>query len=166
MYTTLQQFLDEWRGEAMMTESMMEHLTDESLDTKVHEDGRTLGFIAWHIVQTLGEMMSRTGLEYQSISEDTPIPSSAKEIARMYGEAAQKLAEALGAQWTDESLDIEVDMYGEKWQNRRTLHSLIKHQVHHRGQMSTMMRFAGLTVPGTYGPSKEEWAKYGLPPHP
>lgn len=28
--------------------------------------------------------------------------------------------------------------------------------------MTVLMRQAGLTVPGIYGPAKEEWAKFGL----
>jgi hypothetical protein len=27
------------------------------------------------------------------------------------------------------------------------------------------MRLQGLMVPGIYGPSKEEWTKYGMEPH-
>jgi uncharacterized damage-inducible protein DinB len=36
--------------------------------------------------------------------------------------------------------------------------SLIRHQIHHRGQMTTLMRMAGVVVPGVYGPSREETA--------
>lgn len=39
---------------------------------------------------------------------------------------------------------------------------MIQHQIHHRGQMTILMRQAGLTVPGLYGPSKEEWAVIGM----
>ena len=41
------------------------------------------------------------------------------------------------------------------------LMTLINHQNHHRGQMTVLMRQAGLTVPGVYG-SKEEWAAAGM----
>jgi len=39
---------------------------------------------------------------------------------------------------------------------------LIQHQNHHRGQMTVLMRQAGLTVPGIYGPAKEEWGNFGM----
>ncbi|MBI2416475.1 MAG: hypothetical protein HYV28_00920 [Ignavibacteriales bacterium] len=29
--------------------------------------------------------------------------------------------------------------------------------------MTVLMRQAGLKVPGAYGPSREEWAAYGMP---
>ena len=43
------------------------------------------------------------------------------------------------------------------------LSALIRHEAHHRGQMTVLMRQAGLTVPGVYGPSREEWVAYGMP---
>lgn len=38
----------------------------------------------------------------------------------------------------------------------------IKHLIHHRGQMTVLMRQAGLKVPGVYGPSKEKWSQMGM----
>ena len=46
----------------------------------------------------------------------------------------------------------------------QSLAALVGHQTHHRGQMAPLMRQAGLKVPGVYGPSKEEWVDYGMPP--
>jgi uncharacterized damage-inducible protein DinB len=43
------------------------------------------------------------------------------------------------------------------------LQALISHEIHHRGQMTVLMRQAGLKVPGIYGPAREEWAAYGMP---
>jgi alanyl-tRNA synthetase len=40
---------------------------------------------------------------------------------------------------------------------------LIKHQTHHRGQLTIGMRQAGLVTPGMYGPAKEEWTAMGVP---
>jgi uncharacterized damage-inducible protein DinB len=55
-------------------------------------------------------------------------------------------------------------MYGEKWTRGFTLTSLILHQVHHRGQMTVLMRQAGLEIPGLYGPARQEWAAFGMKP--
>jgi uncharacterized damage-inducible protein DinB len=30
--------------------------------------------------------------------------------------------------------------------------------------MTVLMRQAGLKVPGIYGPSREEWSQFGMPP--
>jgi uncharacterized damage-inducible protein DinB len=64
--------------------------------------------------------------------------------------------------WNDESLQQTDDMYGEKWKRGVTLTVLISHQAHHRGQMTVLMRQAGLKVPGVYGPAREEWAGMGM----
>ena len=53
-------------------------------------------------------------------------------------------------------------MYGMKWARGLTLQMLIVHQAHHRGQMTVLMRHAGLAVPGVYGPAREEWATHGM----
>lgn len=53
-------------------------------------------------------------------------------------------------------------MFGQKMSKGEILFFLIQHQIHHRGQMTILMRQAGLTVPGLYGPSKEEWAMKGM----
>ena len=61
-------------------------------------------------------------------------------------------------------LDDKVKMFGQVWKRSELLSSLVRHQVHHRGQMTILMRQAGLKVPGVYGPAREEWAKMGMPP--
>jgi uncharacterized damage-inducible protein DinB len=57
-----------------------------------------------------------------------------------------------------------IDFIGQKKPNGTLLMFLLQHQNHHRGQMTVLMRQAGLTVPGIYGPSKEEWANFGMIP--
>jgi len=61
---------------------------------------------------------------------------------------------------------VTDEMYGETWARGLTLFYLILHQAHHRGQITVLMRQAGLTVPGIYGPAKEEWAAFGAPAMP
>lgn len=48
-------------------------------------------------------------------------------------------------------------MYGMKWEKGFTLQILMHHEIHHRGQMTVLMRQEGLKNPGIMGPSKEEW---------
>jgi uncharacterized damage-inducible protein DinB len=164
MYTSISQFLKDWNYESNSTIKMLNNLTDESLGQKVAPDGRSLGFIAWHLTQTIPEMMGKTGLKIDGPSEDSPVAKSAKEIKDTFEKTASSLAEQIKKNWNDEVLKTEDDMYGEKWQRGLTLYYLLLHQAHHRGQMTVLMRQAGLKVPGIYGPSKEEWAAYGMEP--
>ena len=74
------------------------------------------------------------------------------------------LLERIKQSWTDETLDKEDDLYGEKWTRKVTLKVQVHHQIHHRGQMTVLMRQAGLKVPGLFGPAKEDWTEYGMQP--
>ena len=58
----------------------------------------------------------------------------------------------------------KVPMYGQEWARGMVLSVLMVHQTHHRGQMTVLMRQAGLRVPGIYGPAKEDWASMNMPP--
>lgn len=164
MYTSLEAFLITWGYESASTQKLMDVLTDASLPQPVHEGGRTLGRLAWHIAQTIPEMMSKTGLHVTGVDEHAPAPSSAAVIAQAYRDASASLVEQLRAHWTDATLLEQDNMYGEQWARGLTLSILVNHQTHHRGQMTVLMRQAGLTVPGVYGPAKEEWAQIGMEP--
>jgi len=162
MFTSVQAFEQSWKQESESTQKLLDVLTDESLNQEVSPQDRTLGRIAWHIVTTLHEMMSRTGLEFDAPHHDAPLPSSASVIADSYRKASGNMLEAIRKNWTDATLLETSEMYGESWPNGLTLSILISHQIHHRGQMTVLMRQAGLRVPGVYGPSREEWAEMNM----
>ncbi len=164
MFTSLSVFLQTWEQQSGLTQRILDTLTDGSLGQKVTDQDRTLGRIAWHIVTTIPEMMSKTGLVFESVHEDDPVPISAVEIADRYRQANSALVNAIRNKWTDDTLSEERDMYGERWTIRTTLNVLIYHEIHHRGQMTILMRQAGLKVPGIHGPSREEWGQYGMEP--
>jgi uncharacterized damage-inducible protein DinB len=167
MYRSLTDFSHAWGHQTEATMKVLRSLTDASLSQAVVPGGRTLGFLAWHITCTLAEMGGQAGLTVIGPEEKThSMPSSAADIATTYEAAAASLAAAVAAQWTDAQLGDMIPMYGEQWPKGLVLDILIGHQAHHRGQMTVLMRQAGLPVPGMYGPSKEEWAAMGLPAMP
>lgn len=156
-------FLEVWKYESLSTVKVFDYLTDETLKQKVSPEGRSLGFLAWHITVSVGEMMARTGLQFPGFDEHAPAPSKAAEIKSEYEKLSSTMVEQLQKNWKDEMLEDDIDMYGQMWKRADVLTSLTAHQAHHRGQMTVLMRQAGLRVPGIYGPSKEEWAEYGMP---
>lgn len=163
MLRRIDDFIKDWEYEAESTGKILDTLTDESLAQKVTPDGRNLGFLGWHLTQTLGEMLGLVGLKIDGPGFDKECPTVASEIAAAYDKAAKSVTEEVKNNWTDETLLQEDNMYGETWARGLTLFYLIAHQAHHRGQMTVLMRQAGLPVPGVYGPSKEEWAAMGAP---
>ncbi len=163
MFTKVAHFEASWKHESESTSKVMRALTDASLAQAVARDHRTLGRLAWHLTVSVGEMMRRTGLTVAGPAEEAPVPSSAAEIAQAYETAARSLLDQVHDGWTDETLAVEDDMYGQRWKRGMTLSALIAHQTHHRGQMTVLMRQAGLEVPGVYGPARQEWAAMGMP---
>ena len=164
MIATIVEFEEMWTQESNETRKILAELTDRSLAQAVTKDHRTLGRLAWHITTSVGEMMNRTGLQVSGPPDDSPVPATAAAIRAGYDEAAHSLLAEMKAKWKDASLQVEDEMYGQRWKRALTLAILIAHQTHHRGQMTVLMRQAGLKVPGVYGPSKEEWAAMGAPP--
>jgi len=164
MIHTIEEFLAIWKQESDGTRRILGALTDTSLGQAVADDHRTLGRMAWHITCTMPEMIGRTGLKIDSPKENDPVPNSAAAIQAAYDRTASSLAEQIKKNWTDATLQVEDDMYGFTWKRGQTLAVVITHEVHHRGQMTVLMRQAGLSVPGVHGPSKEEWTQHGMQP--
>jgi uncharacterized damage-inducible protein DinB len=163
MFRRVGDFQKAWDQERDATLKVLRALSDASLAQAVTKDDRTLGRLAWHLATTLGEMMERTGLTVGGPSHESRPPASAAAIVAAYETAAQAVADGVSS-WTDATLEAEDDMYGEKWPRGQTLQALVAHQAHHRGQMTVLMRQAGLKVPGVYGPAREEWTTYGMQP--
>jgi uncharacterized damage-inducible protein DinB len=164
MYHTIKEFLDDWKYESESTIKVFSNLTDESLTHRITPKGRSLGRLAWHITATVGEMLNRTGLKFEELQDDNTYPPHVDIITENYKSASNTLKEQITKNWTDGSLEEKVNMYGEMWSREAVLTSLIKHQIHHRAQMTVIMRAAGLKVPGIYGPAYEEWSAMNMAP--
>ena len=83
---------------------------------------------------------------------------SRKPLKRVSSNAA----EVIEQQWTDDSLKQVQNAFGREESNARILMGLIKHIVHHRGQVTILMRQAGIKPFGVYGPPKEDWIHFGV----
>lgn len=153
-----------WSAQIESTQKVFKHLTDKSLTQEFSPNLRTLGRLAWHITISIPETMERTGLKVAGPSPDEPVPASAKAIFIAYNQAAIGLLDEVKSKWDDATLEMVDDVFGQKWKRGKSLMALIHHEIHHRGEMIVLMRLAGLPVPGLYGPTREEWTKYGKEP--
>jgi uncharacterized damage-inducible protein DinB len=166
MFRKMEDFFDNYSYISQGTLNLLAQLTDDSLQQQVAPGHRTLGQIAWHIVVTPPEMIARVGVQLISVDPSAPPPAAVDEIRTAYQSASEELVTQLKANWTDETLTVVDDMYGEQWPRGLTLTVIISHEIHHQGQLTVLMRQAGLKVPGVYGPAKEEWEQYGQPTPP
>lgn len=163
MFRTTEDFLIFWEAHTHDTERLLEQLTDESLSKSVSQDGRTLGRLAWHIVITIPEMMREAGMPANDPPGTGNVPHQADQLGEQYRAMAGQLASHVRSHLTDADLRKEVRMYGETWTVGKALFALAAHEIHHRGQLTVLMRQAGLKVPGLYGPALEEWSAMGMP---
>ena len=162
MYRKIEDFQKSWADETFATLKLLRSLTDESLSQKVTPEGRSLGFLAWHLVVTMTEMLGHVGLKIGGPIEINEIPTDVKAIAEIYEKTANSVVNEVTKNWTDETLLLEDNPYGETWKRGITLLYLINHLTHHRGQMTVLMRQANLNVFGVAGPSKEEGEAMGM----
>ncbi len=152
MFTTIDQFLTTWKRESANTSRILAALTDASLAQRVAPGYRSLGELAWHIVVSQREIMGMTGLTLHAPAKGTPAPpGGAPAIRDAYGSAAAALATAVATQWEDASLAIQDDVYGMRWPRGLTALVMVFHEIHHRGQLTVLMRQAGVEVPRIYG---------------
>ncbi len=166
MFRQLDDFIRAHHIVAENTLKILRTLTDESLTRPVTDGYRTLGGMAWHLVTTVPEIMTRTGLPIDGVQPEALPPDTVREIIAGYQAVTDALTGALRTHWTDPDLTTTDTMYGEEWPRGVTLMILLHHEIHHRGQMTVLMRQAGLQVPGILGPAKEEWSQYGMPAPP
>jgi uncharacterized damage-inducible protein DinB len=164
MFYKISDFVSEWRRESAATQSLLDILTDASLDQAVTPEHRSLGQIGWHLARVIGSM-SNMGLDIVQAEGEERAPESAKRIAGEYKRLTQDLLHAVETQWTDHHLLESKFMYGENWLNGATLRFVVQHEVHHRGQMTVLMRQAGLPLEGIYGPTREQWIEQGTQPY-
>ncbi|MFB9273693.1 DinB family protein [Cohnella cellulosilytica] len=163
MLTTIAAFAAEWENEAELTERVLDRLTDESLRQEMAAGRRTLGALAWHLVSSIG-YAAALGLRIEGADEEKRAPARASEIAKEYRRMRMALLQAVREQWSDESLGETQTVAGEEWRNGATLRFMLMHQAHHRGQMTALMRQAGLRPPEIYGPTYETWIDKGMEP--
>lgn len=167
MYHTLDEYERDFVHHSAETLKVFQALSDAALSHKMDPAGRSLGFIAWHIVGTYGEMLGAAGVAgMQAPAHDAPVPTKAAELVAAYQRAAASVMPALRQSWKDSMLPESIPMYGQQWPRHMVLSGLLYHETHHRGQMTVLMRQAGLRVPGVFGPAREEWAAYGMPTQP
>ena len=166
MFRHLDDFHTSWKEESAKTQEIFSAIPDGAMRTAVTAEHRDLRRLAWHLVESLIEMPGHCGLQIAGaqliqggfIGEP---PATMQEITAAYAAASESFTGALKA-WMDADLLVEDELYGERWKRGFTLFVLLMHQTHHRGQMTVLMRQAGLKVPGIYGPAKEGWAAYGM----
>ncbi|MFJ7972023.1 DinB family protein [Psychrobacillus sp. NPDC096389] len=154
MYRKVEDFVEDWTASAAGTLKVFQAMTNDKLDQAIEEGHSTLGWLAWHLVGAAGAFGHFAGLQVPGPGRDEPVPTDVAGIVQAY-EKVNEAFKTEAAKLTDEMLLEEVNGFVGPTVRGKLLRGLIDHQTHHRGQMTVLLRQAGLTVPGVMGPTKE-----------
>jgi uncharacterized damage-inducible protein DinB len=159
MYRKVDDFLHEWERARAGTLKVLEALTDEKLDQSIVEGHNTLGWLGWHLATAQSYFGGLVGITLKVPGDAKIVPEKASEIVEAYKTLSQQLADEVKKDFTDTSMEENVDMHGSPAPRGAILRTMVDHQTHHRGQMTVLLRQASLPVPGVMGPTKEDLKK-------
>lgn len=154
MYRKVEDFLAEWKNASAGTLKAIQAVPTEKMDVAIVDGHNSLGWLAWHLVGVNAAFGQFAGLQIPGPGADMPQPATMEEIADYYVQV-QEAYVTEAATLTDEQLLEEVSVFGGMMPRGQLLRLLIDHQTHHRGQMTVLIRQAGLPVPAIMGPTKE-----------
>src|SRR4051812_36452961 len=158
MYSHVQDFLDDYKWESESTKKVLNALTPESLQhLKAKDDETSIGNLAAHLGEAPVQVLNQGGLDLTmpTKSENPTVSELAGNYEKVIGELFEKVKN-----WSDEELQQTANFFGMEWKKGLALTAMLHHEIHHRGQLTAMMRNAGVIVPSVYGPNREETAEW------
>ena len=152
-------FLKFWDKEAPAMREVIKRIPQERCDYRADPKGRTAREIAWLIVREetlLGEGLQKGVLEWQEV----PAPPTMQEIldtydrehplatTRMKAKPAVGWEQPVPFMWGGQEV-MRASGFENAW-------GFLFDLIHHRGQLTMLLRPMGSTVPQIYGPSADE----------
>ena len=143
-----------WDAENLLTLKALRAVPSRGLDFRPHPTSRTLRDLAWHLAES-ERWFCTDAMRLPGKKVGAKPPASAGAIAEARAASHAELAAAVrkkGDAW----LSAQVEFYGMKMPRADIVGLMVRHDVHHRGQLSVYLRLAGAKVSGIYGPSADE----------
>ncbi len=151
-------FFGVWDREAAKTVRMLQMLPSGQYDFRPDATGRSLGELAWHLAEL--DAYISFGISTKSFTADVKPPNikrpmTIEELAPGY-ERIHREARARLEHLTADDLEQQLDFFGNPQKvNTLLWEMLLFHSIHHRGQLSLLVRLAGGTIPELFGPTRE-----------
>jgi uncharacterized damage-inducible protein DinB len=155
MYRKTADFVTDYSSERGVTRKVLESLTDGALRVCAADGHRTLGQIAYHLAASIPKIGAKLEFDFEKENEKS-VPESSSVICERYLLQSERLISQVPLKITDDGLLGLVDFYSKRLPRGSVLSTILKHEIHHRAQMTVLMRKAGLRVPSIYGPSADE----------
>jgi len=152
-------FFEVWDREAQKTTEMLKMLPPRQYDFRPDASGRSLGELAWHLAELDGYISF--GVANGAFTEDAKPPNIKRPVTidalaagyeQIHKEARERLASLTVA-----DLEKKIQFFGSTQTVSALLWNvMLLHLIHHRGQLSVLIRLAGGVVPAMYGPTREQ----------
>lgn len=162
--SVMESFVAEYVRECANTRKMLERVPEQEFGWKPHEKSFTLGQLASHLVdsQMWGTMTVNT--EKLELGQGDYVPfiaSSTKELVETFDVKVEEARQAL------EGLSDSAAMANwSMWKDGKKILEMpkiavlrdfiLKHMIHHRGQLSVYLRMKDVPLPQIYGPTADE----------
>jgi (2Fe-2S) ferredoxin/uncharacterized damage-inducible protein DinB len=158
MATTMQEILERYEHEHASTHAVIAAMPDAHASFRPHERSLSWAQLAWHVATTplyyvseVFKLPTRSGWDLDSAKPPTTTAALVQALDDFY----QDVVDALGTKddaWVGEMSDY----HGQMKENRWILGHVIDHEIHHRGQMTVLLRLKDASVPMVYGPTADE----------
>jgi len=163
--SSIENFIAQWEFEFQITLNVMRAIPEDKIEFKPHEKFFTARKLAWHFVR-IEDIFGRGVLKDKIIIGQSALPAEPPAtVAEMIAIFEKQHPEIVsGWRTLDEStLQQKIPFVTPDGVTRRELPrkaylriTLMHHIIHHRGQLSLMLRLMGAKVPSVYGPTADE----------
>ncbi|MDQ3180215.1 MAG: DinB family protein [Acidobacteriota bacterium] len=154
----------ELQYEAATTRKCLERIPETNFDWKPHEKSMTMGRLATHLAEMVGwvkDTVETPELDFATMDYKPFEPKTTAELIEFFDKNISAANESL-KNVSDESM-----LENWKMRNGEQIYFdmpriavlrgfILKHIVHHRGQLSVYLRLNDIPVPEIYGPSADE----------
>lgn len=150
--------VETWTYEHGLSTKVMRAVPAAKLDMRPHEKSKSMRELAWHIAEA-ERFFAVQGLGVQ-VPGDNPVPketppATPAAMADAFDRSHAALSAAIAK--NDPAWFAEVvPFFQMKMTRTAILDLMVRHEVHHRGQLTVYLRLAGAKVPSTYGGSADE----------
>ena len=156
----IQTFLATWEHESAGAIRIMESIPADKYDFRPDPKGRSIGEMAWHLSEIDGCLSFGIAERRFDMADDLPELKRPKEVALLgpgYRRVHELALERLNNLKPHE-LDEKVKYFDGSTMTIRDVlwGAMLHHFIHHRAQLVMLVRQAGGTPPGLYGPNREE----------
>lgn len=150
--------LQSWHHEHGLSGKAIRAVPPGKIGMRPHEKSKSMGELCWHLAEAERFFVVKgLGVDVPGenpVPKETP-PSTPAAMAEAFDRSHAALAAALekkDAAWFGET----VDFFSMKMSRAAVVETMLRHEIHHRGQLTVYLRLAGGKVPSIYGGSADE----------